>query len=100
MNVQDIFPLPREDNFKGWAAQMIVALQGIFRQIEPQLYPGTIVLWPDGISIPPIYLPCDGTEYSKSVSTALYKLLGESTPGMFETPNLTPPSGAVYVIRV
>ena len=85
---------------KTWITGMITSLQESFNKIEPQLEAGTIVLWPTGVSLPNIYLLCDGTEYTKGVSPALYKRLGESTPGNFVVPTVTGPAGTVAVIRV
>lgn len=90
----------KDEGLKTWISGMITTLQEIFRKLEPQLEPGTIVLWPDGVSIPSKYLLCDGTEYTRGVSSALYKVLGESSPGNFEVPTVTGPSGTVAVIRV
>lgn len=100
MTIQVHFPLPTKDNFLTWASQMIAALNETFAKIDPTIPPGVIVLWPAGVTIPAAYLPCDGTEYARSVSPSLYKLLGESSPGNFETPTVTSPSGSVAVIRV
>lgn len=95
-------PNPPQDE-KGltqWAASLLTRLNEVFTTIEPQDRPGTVLLWVDGIEVPDIYLPLDGTEYLRSVSPALYKLFGESTPGNFEVPNVAGPSGLIYVVRV
>lgn len=96
--IQVHFPLPTAE-FKEWASQMLLALTDAFSRIkEPAA--GEIVLWADGVTVPKGYLLCDGAEYSKTVSPSLYKILGESSPGNFETPTVTSPSGSVAVIRV
>lgn len=90
----------QDPKLKVWVSGMITALQEAFQKIEPQLPAGTVVLWPTGVDIPTFYLECDGAEYSRSVSTSLYKLLGESSPGMFQVPTITGPTGSTAVIRV
>lgn len=84
-----------------WISGLINALQEIFGKMESQGMPaGTLALWDTTVAIPAVFLICDGTEYDKSVSPALYKLLGESSPGKFAVPTLTGVTDTYVVIRV
>ena len=97
--MSEVFPQPTGD-LRQWGSLLVTTLSLAFSKIEPQLEPGTIVLWPAGKTIPKKYLPCDGTEYLRAVSTPLYKLFGESSPGKFIVPSITGPTGTVAVVRV
>lgn len=86
-------------NLEAWAKAMLVALDQGFATIQEPIS-GVISLWPDGVDIPKGWLECDGTEYDGLIYRGLAQVLPESSPGKFEVPNLTPPTGAIYIIRV
>jgi len=72
-----------------------------FIQDIPSIQIGTIILYPG--TIPPGYLLCDGTIYSKSQYASLSVVLGSTyaVPGSsvtFSVPNMTPVNGINYII--
>lgn len=91
------FPHPGKD-FMPWASQMLVALRDAFNKV-PEPTPGTMVLWETALAIPAGYLRCDGTEYPVTISPALRRLFGESSPGNFQVPNRTGVTGTYVIIK-
>lgn len=94
------FPVPEEKKLFDWAKRLIVLLSRTFDQIESQLGTGTIVLWKTGIAIPDAFLECNGTTFPTITYPTLSKVLGESVPGSFVVPTVTPPAGTVAIIRI
>ena len=64
---------------------------------------GSITLWPNTASVPNGYVTCDGRELSRNDYSSLYAVLGggyldENNVLKFRVPNLSAPSGTVYII--
>ena len=94
------YPPQFNGDMKTWISGIITTLQEVFFKLEEHAASGTIVLWPSGKLLAAEYLPCDGAEYTKAVSPALFKLMGQSTAGKFRVPTVTGPTGTIAVIRV
>jgi len=99
MTIQ-FYPPQFNGNISSWVSGLITTLQEVFFEMEEHMHSGTIVLWPTGVDIPIEYLLCNGAEYKRAVSPALYKLMGASSAGKFRVPTVAGPTGSVAVIRV
>lgn len=95
-----ILPQPGREWKTSWASQLIAQLQKAFDQVPSAHQTGAIYLWTDEIAVPKGFLECDGSTYSAANFRALASILPESTTGNFDVPDLTGPTGAIYIIRV